>query len=1088
MEYSLDLYDEQSISRMLRHWKTVLREVCQRPEQAIGDVRLLSESERHQLAVEFNDTQQADESGELVHEMIERQARLRPDAIAVISGQERMSYRELDERTNQLAHHLRRKGAGAERVVGICMDRSPEMVVAMVGVMKSSAAYVPLDPGYPKQRLRMMIEDAGMGLIVSKQGLVEAMPEHKAEMIRIDADWEEISECDRGAVSREGSEENLSHVIYTSGSTGEPKGVGIRQGATAALIRWAREVYSEEQMRGVMASTSMNFDLSVFEVMAPLSVGGTVVVAESALEAGRVGAGGEVSLINTVPSAMGELVRMSAVPESVKVVNLAGEALKRELVEEVYERSGVEEVMNLYGPTEDTTYTSWERVRRGEGREVTIGRPVSNTRIYILDERMEMVPIGVRGELYTSGEGLARGYYKRGEMTAERFVADVESDSEGGRMYRTGDVCRYREDGRIEYIGRKDEQVKVRGYRIELREIEGEMERQEEVREAVVVVQERGGVKRLVGYVVGEGGEVDVEKLKRKMRERVPEYMVPSVIVKLEEMPLTANGKVDRKRLPEPEQQQERGSDREREKTAVEEIVAGIWSEVLKVKSVGVEESFFEMGGHSLLATQVISKVREALGVEVGLREMFEHPTVASLAEAVERERGAGELRPVAAMRRASREGGLPLSYAQQRLWFIHQLEPESAAYNMPQTLRVKGALNVSAFGRSLSEIVRRHEVLRTRFEVRDGQPVQVIEEVGEVELPVWDLRGLAEEEREKCAREIGRQEAARPFDLERGPVWRASLAQLGAEEHVLMMSMHHVASDGWSMGVMQREFKQIYEAMRDGRPSQLEELAIQYVDFAVWQREYLQGEVLEEQLRYWRHALSDLPVLELQTDWPRPTVATHLAASEHLTLSESLSQQLKELSRREAVTLFMTLLAAFQVLLARYSGQLDIAVGTPIAGRDRPDTDRLIGFFLNTLTLRTILSPDLSFTALLKRVREIAIGAYSHQDVPFERLIEEIEPERSLSRSPIFQVFFNMPNMDSSFSLPGLDLEVFSHSESQSKFDISLYAADDHHHIRIALICNRDLYEQHSVTRMLTHLRNLLKPRPPTLIALFRS
>ncbi|HYR07877.1 MAG TPA: amino acid adenylation domain-containing protein, partial [Longimicrobium sp.] len=705
---------------------------------------------------------------------------------------------------------------------------------------------------------------------------------------------------------------------------------------------------------------------------------------------------------------------------------------------------------------------------------VSVGRGTGNQRIYLLDTALNPVPVGVPGEAYVGGDGVVRGYLDRPGLTAERFVPDPFASEPGTRMYRTGDRLRWKVDGRLEFIGRVDEQVKIRGFRIEPGEIEAVLSAHAEVREARVIVREDvPGENRLVAYVVGG---VEAAELREHLRESLPEYMVPSAFVVLGQLPLTPNGKLDVRALPAPEL----ASDLDRHvapRTPVEEVLAEIWAEVLRLERVGVKENFFEVGGHSLLATRVVSRIRAVFGVELPLRALFEGPTVAELAGRVEDERRA-DLPVLPPVVPAERTDALPLSFAQERLWFLDRLEPGSATYNIPAALRLTGALDERALERALGEIVRRHEALRTVFTAVDGSPVQVIAPFGGFALPVEDLSGLGETDREAAVRRRAGEEAARPFDLAAGPLFRAALLRLGGEDHVLLLSMHHIVSDGWSMGVLYRELSALYEAYREGRESPLPELAVQYADYAVWQREQLEGEVLERQLSYWRERLAGAPeLLELPTDHPRPPVQTYRGASVPVALSPELLERLQVLGRSEGTTLYMTLLGAFQVLLGKYAGSEDVVVGSPIAGRTRKEVEELIGFFVNTLVLRTDLSGDPSFREVLRRVREVTLGAYEHQEVPFEKLVAELQPERSMSHSPLFQVMFTLQEAGGGGdALPGLKVGGVGAAMEIAKFDLSLTLAATPQGLHGALNYSTDLFERGTAERMLGHLARVLE------------
>jgi len=699
--------------------------------------------------------------------------------------------------------------------------------------------------------------------------------------------------------------------------------------------------------------------------------------------------------------------------------------------------------------------------------------------MHIVDDFLQPVPIGVAGDLHIGGVGLARGYLNRPDLTAEKFIPNPFSAEPGARLYKTGDRARYLSDGNIECLGRSDYQVKIRGFRIELGEIEVAVRQHPAVREAIVLARaDASGEMRLLAYVVGERGLPTGSELRSFLKEKLPEYMVPAAFVPLDALPLTPNGKVNRHALPVPDRTR---PELEKEfiapRTPEEEIVAEVWSQVLGIERIGIYDNFFELGGHSLLATQVVSRMREAFGVEIPLRRLFEVPTVAGLAEGMEVARRSGRNLQAPAILPVPRDGDLLLSFAQQRLWFIDQLEPGNSAYNFPAAVRLKGPLNVVALEQSVNEIVKRHEALRTTFATVDGRPVQVIASTLTVRPPVVNLQELSESEREAEVRRLVIEEAQRPFNLARGPLLRITLLRLAEEEHVGLLTMHHIVSDGWSTGILIRELALLYEAFSCGRSSPLPELPIQYADFAHWQRQWLQDEVLETQLNYWKRELVDAPLLELPTDHPRPAVQTFRGSQQSLLLPSTVGEGLKALSRQQGVTLFMTLLAAFKVLLHRYSSQDDLIVGTPIANRNRLEIEGLIGFFVNTLVVRSDLSGNPSFRELLQRVREVCLGAYAHQDLPFERLVEELHLERNLGRNPLFQVMFVLQNASmQTIVLPGLTLSPVEVDNGTAHFDLTLHIADTEQGLLETLSYNTDLFEADTITRMLGHFRTLLE------------
>ncbi|AGC45224.1 non-ribosomal peptide synthetase [Myxococcus stipitatus DSM 14675] len=1073
LNYNSDLYEERTAERLLRHVRAALEGLVEGLEKQVWDVRLEGEEERRRVVEEWSGRRGVVRREETLAELFEAQVEKTPGAVAVEWEGEALTYERLNERANQLAHHLRERGVGPEVKVGLCVERSLEWVVAMLGVVKAGGAYVPLDASNPAERLRWMKREAGVAVVVGRDALVEEVAESADVVVSVEE--AELSRAPRSNPERRGSGSNLAYVMYTSGSTGKPKGVAVPQRGVVRLVKGAGYAsFGSDEVWLQLAPVS--FDASTLEVWGALLNGGKLVVYPA----------GEVSL-----EGVGEALRKHGVTSlwltaalfeqmqayeaealrGVRQVLAGGDVLPMARVRERLREGG--RLINGYGPTENTTFTTTYRMEREEEagvRGVPIGRPVEGTEVYVLDERMRPVGEGVPGELYTGGEGLAGGYVGRPELTAERFVPSPFG--EGERLYRTGDVARWRGEGELEFLGRKDRQVKVRGYRIELEEVEEGLKRQEGVREAVVEVRGEG----LVGYVVGE---VEAGRVKEGMRRTLPEYLVPTVVVVLEAMPLTVNGKVDRRALPEPEEV-ERREEYEAPETELERTLAEVFEEVLGTKKrVGRREDFFELGGHSLLATQVIARVRALAKVDLPLRALFEAPTLETLAERIassSHEENAPETVPLVAV---TRTGPPPLSFAQHRLWFFDQLSPGSAAYNIPIHLRVEGALRVDALQRAFSILVARHEVLRTHFALHEGEPIQVIREPSEFPLQVEDLRGLPDSERWEEVRRQSVEAALRPFDL--GAPWllRVSLLRLAPEVHVLSLVMHHIISDGWSLGVLVRELSALYVACSEGRASPLAPLALQYADYATWQREWLKGARLETQLDWWRQQLAGAPPhLELPTDGPRPAVLSHRGATVPVRLPNTLRDAVVALANQEGATPFMVLLAAFQVLLGRYAGQEDVSVGSPIAGRRYAETEGLIGFFVNTLVLRARMHPRDTFRELLARVRESTLGAYEHQDLPFEKLVEALHPVRDLSRSALFQVLFVLQNTPvAALELPALTLRPWETEGTQAaRFELTLNLGETPDGFDGTLLFNTDLFTEATATRMVEHFRVLLE------------
>jgi amino acid adenylation domain-containing protein len=1086
LQYNTDLFDAETVARMAGHYLMLLEGIVADPRRPIEELPLLTEGERTRMLVEWNETRAPYAHDLLAHELFERHAERAPEAVAVSHAGREMTYAELDARANRLARLLRCEGVGPESRVGVLMNRSTEMVVALLAALKAGGAYVPLDPAYPRERLAFMLEDSRAGVLLTEPGLLGALPQQGARVICLDEElWTRLAGEGVENVTGGARAANLAYVIYTSGSTGTPRGVQIEHGSLLNLIAWHRRAYAVSPETRSTQLAGVGFDASVWELWPYLTAGASVHmpdeetrVAPAALRDWLV----ERRITHSfVPTPLAEQMLSLDWPRgaALGVILTGGDRLS------FYPPPALPfELVNHYGPTEYTVVTSCVRVPPRVGAETPppIGRPIDNTEVYLLDAGLRPVPAGIAGELYVGGAGLARGYLDRPALTAERFIPHPFSQEPGARLYRTGDLARFLADGQLEFLGRVDHQVKIRGFRVELGEVEAVLCMHEGVREAVAVALEDGaGGKRVAAYFTAtQGAAPQARDLRSFMKERLPDYMVPSSFVPMEELPLTPNGKVDRRALPAPaEVGAEPDESRPAGPSPTEEVLAGIWSQVLGVSGVGVGQNFFESGGHSLMATQLLSRVREVFKVELPLRTLFEEPTLAGLAAAIDRavldEAGLSlpPLTPVA------RDGALPLSFAQQRLWFLGQLEPESPFYNVPAAVRVRGRLDAEALRRSLEEVVRRHEPLRTRFVSEEGQPAQVVMAPAEFRLPMRSLRTLPIEERQAETMRLAAEEAQRPFDLSAELPLRAELLQLDEEEHVLLVTAHHIVSDGWSMRVLVEELAEVYGALAAGGDVPQHDLAIQYADYAAWQRACLQGEVLEAHLAYWKEQLAGCEfVLDLPAARPRPPVQTFSGATAALELPMGLGPALKELSRREGVTLFMTLLAAFDVLLHRYTGQDDFVVGTPIAGRSRPELEELVGLFVNTLALRADLSGDPTFRELLTRIREAALGAYAHQDLPFEKLVEELQPRRDPSRTPLFQVMLALQtDPTEELRLGELEVGLLKVETGTSKFDLVLSLTEGTDgRLEGSLEYNTDLFDTAAAEGMTRHLRTLLE------------
>jgi amino acid adenylation domain-containing protein len=1045
-----------TVNRMLRHFEQVLASMAANAQQTVAELQLLTEAEERQLLVELNSRQTPYPHDSCVHELIEAQVTRTPDAIAVVSGNEKISYAELNRKANQLAHHLRSLGIGPDTLVGICVERSVDMLIGLLGIWKAGAAYVPLDPSYPQERLALMLREARVPVLLTQNELLPVLPEHSSQVVFLDSDWPTISQRSELNPEVQVKSQNLAYVIYTSGSTGTPKGAGVYHQGLSNTFNWFINDFQITAEDRILLMTSLSFDLTQKNIFTPLMVGATLYLTpaeggyDPTLIADLIGEH-QITLLNCTPSAFYPLIDNGDYDSLIKLASLrhlflGGEPISRQRLSswtEFFEFKS--SIVNTYGPTECTDIVAFHRLdtQQSEDATVPIGKPIFNAELYILDRDLNVLPVGVAGELCIGGDGVGAGYINDIGLTAAKFVPHPFSSE--ARLYRTGDRARYLPDGNIEFLGRSDHQIKIRGFRIEIGEIETALNEYPAMRESVVVAQDDpSGDKRLVAFVVSDEARLDSSELRKYLAARIPEYMVPATFVQLDQLPLTPNGKVDRqallsfKEIESPESEAEVA----RARNPVEELLLSIWGEVLGVKHLGVNDNFFDLGGHSLVATQVISRISETFRIELPFRAFFDAPTIEALALYVDdalRSQHAIQAPPLVAV---DRECELPLSFAQQRLWFLDQLEPMSNAYNIPLVVRLRGPFVPEVFKTAVEEVMRRHESLRTRFVEDQGRASQAIDESVVLEVPLYDLRNLNADEQQQEVQRLAAEEVGKPFDLASGPLVRLTVLQLAEYEHVLMLTMHHIVSDGWSMTVLMRELIVLYHAFSRGESSPLPELPIQYADYAVWQRQYLQGEVLEQQIKYWREQLQGAPpVLELPTDHARPAVQSLRGRMFKRRMPVELLRQLEGLSRREGLTMYMSVLAAFVVVLARYSGEREIVVGTPIAGRTRREIEELIGFFVNTLVLRTRVEEQETVRQLLARVRETCLGAYTHQDVAFEQLVEELQPDRDLSHQPVFQVMFALEGAgdERGWKIGDLQVELEEFESEVAKFDLTL-------------------------------------------------
>ncbi|WP_299541541.1 non-ribosomal peptide synthetase [uncultured Streptomyces sp.] len=1085
--YRADLFRRDTAERMAGHFGELARSAAARPAGRTASLEMLTAPERERILVEWNGPRSAFPDTSTVHRLIEERVALQPDGIALEHDGRLLTYRELDERANRLAHHLHERGVGRGALVAVCLDHGPDLVCALLGVLKSGAAYVPLDPSYPAERLRYMVGDSAAPVVVTQSahaGLFEAGP----ELLLTDLAWP-AGDGSAPAVAADAAD--LAYVIYTSGSTGRPKGVRVAHRGVVNYLHWCDRNYPPAPGAGIgsLLCSSAAFDLTVTALFLPLVQGLRLVVPspgpgrtvfDAAVEI--VAGGARISFLKATPSHLELLtarLEREGLRHAVATVVAGGEDLTPALTHRVLVSGAADTaVVNEYGPTEATVGNVVSRTVSVDpaADHVPMGRAIDNTEVYVVGAHGEVQPVGVPGELLIGGVNVALGYLGRPALTAERFVPHPFSADPDARVYRTGDLVKWLPDGRLVYLGRIDDQVKLRGHRVELGEIENALLARPGVAAATVQVREDvPGDRRLVAYLVPSGGTLpSAAELRRALAASLPEHMVPARYVELESVPLTPNGKVDRKALPAPRgDRPELAVAYRAPGTPTQAAVAGVWSEVLGVDPVGADDDFFELGGHSLLAARVASRLRRDLGVDVSHRTLFEAPTPALLAAAVD----ALEPGTDAPMPRADRSAGPPpLSFAQQRLWFLDQLEPGRSQYTIPVGLRVTGSFSPGAFGTALTALVARHEILRTRF-VADGagRPVQVVDGPSQVLVDTHDSRGSDE----AAALRILREAAGRPFDLAAGPPLRAVAVRVAEEEWLLLVAVHHIVSDGWSEGVLAREVRELYGAAVAGREAALAPMTLQYADFAVWQRDALGGAALEGQAAYWRDRLAGLRPVELPVDRRRPAERSGRGDAVSFTVPAEVTEAARRLAAGRGASLFMSLLAVFQLLVSKYAGQEDVAVGSPVAGRGRAETEDLIGFFVNTLVMRTDLSGDPLFAELLDRVKDTALGAYDHQDLPFERLVEELAPERDLSRTPLFQTMFVLQNTPdhNSWALPGLRVEPFAVRTEEAKFDLTLFLTEQTDgSLAGSLVFAVDLFERATAARMAGHFTTLLE------------
>ncbi|UEH06248.1 non-ribosomal peptide synthetase [Pseudomonas sp. HN8-3] len=1036
----------------------------QAPHTALDQLSVVPAAEQRLLLQQFNATQAVFPQGTTLHGRIEAQAALTPDAIAAVHEGRQLTYAELNQQANLLAHHLLALGVRPDDRVAIVARRGLDTLAGLLAILKAGAGYVPVDPSHPAERLSYLLSDSAPVAVLTQHALLARLPELEVPVINLDRfTWQHHSASNpKVAVGPT----NLAYVIYTSGSTGLPKGVMVEHHTVANLVDWHCSAFDLRAGRHTASVAGFGFDAMAWEVWPALCVGATLHLPPAHDGAEDIDAllawwCAQPLDVSFLPTPVAEYAFSQTIEHpTLRTLLVGGDRLRQ------FGRAQRFELINNYGPTEATVVATSGKVEAGQ--PLHIGKPIANVTVYVLDEHQRPVPLGVAGELYVGGKGVARGYLNRPELTAERFLRDPFNP---GRMYRTGDLVRWLPDGTLDYLGRNDDQVKIRGVRIELGEIETRLNQLPGILEAVVLVRE----ERLVAYFT-ENPQLDaltVGEIRAHLVAQLPDYMVPVAFMKLDALPLTTNGKLDRKALPVPDMAAVFTREYAAPQGEIETVLAQIWAEVLQVERVGRRDHFFELGGHSLLAMRMVSQVRQRLGVELALGDLFANAELAAVAELLA-QAGRSTLPDILP---ANRDEEMPLSFAQQRLWFLALMEGANTAYNIPIGLRLRGQLHVQALQRALARIVARHETLRSRF-AQHGDQAQVLIVPAEEVLPlqVQDLRRHAQPQQALDALIHG--EASAPFDLERGPLLRGRLVVMADDHHVLLLTLHHIVSDGWSMGVLTRELMALYQAFSHGQSDPLPPLPIQYADFAVWQRLWLSGEVLHRQSTYWQQTLAGAPaLLTLPTDRPRPAQQDYAGSSVGVRLDERLTAGLKALSQRHGTTLYMTLMSAWASLLARLSGQPELVIGTPVANRTRTEVEGLIGLFVNTLALRIDTSGELSTEALLARVKALTLAAQAHQDLPFEQVVEITRPPRSLAHSPLFQTLLSWQDSSApTLALGDLALEGIVENSHFAKFDLSLNLGEVQGSILGALEYAVALFDESTIRRYLGYFTRVLQ------------
>ncbi len=1096
LEYNTDLFEPNTIHKLIASYGTLLAGIIANANQPLNELPLLTDADRNQLLTGWNTTSQHTETPHIpLHRAFEEQVRQRPDCIAIIFEDATLTYAQLNEQANQLAHYLQHLGVGPETMVGLCLERSPYLLIGLLAILKAGGAYVPLDPSNPPERLQFIIADANIHTVVtSSTQLATIQPlDTNVPLLCLDRDAPLLATQNTTNLPGLVDLDHLAYVIYTSGSTGTPKGVQVTHANVHRLFTRTQSWFQFHAEDVWTLFHSYAFDFSVWEIWGALLYGGRLVIVPYWISRSPDSFYAllheqYVTVLNQTPSAFRLLMQVAMLNTMVddlalRLVIFGGEALNIESLRPWITRYGDQhpQLINMYGITETTVHVTYRMISQADlatNANSVIGWAIPDLQTYILDPQQCLLPIGIPGELYVGGMGLARGYLHRPQLTAERFIPNPFSTTPGARLYRTGDLARYRANGDLEYLGRIDQQVKIRGHRIELGEIESILKKHSHVRDAIVQAKEdTTGNTFLVAYVLSHASDTVASDLRTYLHTKLPDYMVPAFYVSLESFPLTANGKVDLRALPAPTAATSRSEKSlATARTPIEEIILAIYQEILGLDQINIHESFFHLGGHSLLATQIVSRIRAALGVEVSLRALFETPSVAGLAQKIEQNQRSLQESVLPPLCSVERTQDLPLSFAQQRLWVQEQLTSGHSAYGLPIAIKLQGPLHIAILEQSVQEIIYRHESLRTTFVTHAGKPFQMIHADYHTTLAVTDLHAVEQSQQPATILQLLHMKMVRPFDLTSGPLLRTGLFILHDQEYVFYLVMHHIIFDAWSVGIFFRELSTLYNAFLQGMPSPLLMPPFQYADFALWQRGWLEGKILNTLTSYWTKQLRGAQPLELPTDQPRTDSVSNNGAAHLFTLPSELTQKLITLSRQEGVTLFMTLLTSFQILLHAYTGALDIVVGTDIANRTSAETEDMIGFFINLLVLRTQLSTRNTFRETLKSVCAMVLHAYAHQDLPFDQLIDALQLKRNPHQIPLVNILFVLQNVPTHLlKMHDLAAATMDITTTTAKFDVSVFLIESASALTGYVNYRTDLFHPATIARMMHHFEILL-------------